>query len=59
MELFPAAMLGFEDAEWKARSDAHRAVDAGAAVVVSDGDAARRTARGARRTARRHWWVRT
>jgi hemerythrin-like domain-containing protein len=32
MELFPAAMLGFEDDEWEATSDAHRAVDAGAAA---------------------------
>jgi hypothetical protein len=30
MELFPAAMLGFDDEEWGATSDAHRAVDAAA-----------------------------
>lgn len=35
MELFPAAMLGFDDEEWGATSDAHRAVDAGAAVVAT------------------------
>ncbi|MGE3447798.1 MAG: hemerythrin domain-containing protein [Microbacteriaceae bacterium] len=35
MELFPAAMLGFEDDEWEATSDAHRAVDASAAVVAT------------------------
>ncbi len=27
MELFPAAMLGFDDEEWDATADAHRAVD--------------------------------
>ena len=35
MELFPAAMLGFDDEEWEATNDAHRAVDAGAAVVAT------------------------
>jgi hemerythrin-like domain-containing protein len=35
MELFPAAMLGFEDDEWEATSDAHRAVDAGPAIVAT------------------------
>ena len=34
MELFPAAMLGFDDEEWGATSDAHRAVDAGTAAAA-------------------------
>jgi hemerythrin-like domain-containing protein len=34
MELFPAAMLGFDDEEWGATSDAHRAVDAAAAAAT-------------------------
>jgi hypothetical protein len=35
MELFPAAMLGFDDEEWGAMSDAHRAVDVRAPVVAT------------------------
>lgn len=35
MELFPAAMLGFEEDEWEGTSDVHRAIDAGAAVVAT------------------------
>lgn len=34
MELFPAAMLGFDDEEWGVTGDAHRAVDAGPAAAV-------------------------
>lgn len=34
MELFPAAMLGFDDDEWDATSDAHRAVEARPAIAV-------------------------
>jgi hemerythrin-like domain-containing protein len=34
MELFPAAMLSFDDEEWRVTSDAHRAVDAAAAAAT-------------------------
>ena len=33
MELFPAAMLGFDEREWDATSDAHLAVDSGTALA--------------------------
>ncbi|QYG95183.1 hemerythrin domain-containing protein [Iamia sp. SCSIO 61187] len=34
MELFPAAMLGFDDEEWEATRIAHRTVDTGPATVA-------------------------
>jgi hypothetical protein len=36
MELFPAAMFGFDDGDWAALADAYRAVS-GAALVTADG----------------------
>ena len=34
LELFPAAMLGFDEDEWDATNDAHRAVDSEAALAA-------------------------